>query len=139
MSKGPVRASSRAGPLLALLLLLFPAPVAAASRQWLLADSGATPVELAQGWALRTLGPEEYGYLWLVVFNESSWRPDAVNPRSGACGLAQAWPCSKLSSVVPGWRTDPLGQLRLFVVPYGLGRYGSFRAAWAYWCTWGRW
>lgn len=31
-----------------------------------------------------------------VLKNESGFRPDAINASSGACGLAQALPCSKM-------------------------------------------
>jgi hypothetical protein len=95
-------------------------------------------VAQAKEWARETLGPAEYGALDRIVWNESRWDPAAVNPRGGACGLGQSWPCSKLSSAVPDWPTQPIEQLRFFI-SYGKARYGSLRNAWAYWCAHGRW
>lgn len=42
---------------------------------------------------------------------ESSWNNQAGNPDSGACGIPQSWPCSKLSETVPDWRNNVAGQL----------------------------
>lgn len=54
-----------------------------------------------QDW-MRAAGiPEaEWAYVDYIVSHESGWRPDAVNSSSGACGLVQALPCSKLG---PNW------------------------------------
>ena len=92
-----------------------------------------------QAWARAYLGPAEYAAADRIFWNESRWKPDAVNPRSGACGLGQSDPCSNLSSVLPDWAAQPIEQLRLFFIPYAQRRYGSFRNAWAYWCAHGRW
>lgn len=59
-----------------------------------------------------------------LVQRESSWNPNAVNPSSGACSLAQALPCSKMGS---NWR-DPVVALR-WMRSYIDGRYGSVWAA----------
>lgn len=42
---------------------------------------------------------------------ESSWNHMAGNPDSGACGIPQSWPCSKLASTVPDWRNNVAGQI----------------------------
>ena len=60
---------------------------------------------------------------WLVT-KESSWNPNAVNKSSGACGLAQALPCSKLG---PNWN-DPATALT-WMATYVKNRYGSWYAA----------
>ena len=103
-----------------------------------------TPVPIptvadAQVWALAELGPAEYAALDHIVTYESHWDPAAVNKRSGACGLGQFWPCSKMSDTLPDWATRPLEQLRDYVIPYGLHKFGSLRAAWAYECAHGIW
>ena len=116
-----------------------PSPIPRPPTRSLIAPDPPPPtVAQAKAWARETLGPAEYGALDRIVWNESRWDPAAVNPRGGACGLGQSWPCSKLSSAVPDWPTQPIEQLRFFI-SYGKARYGSLRNAWAYWCAHGRW
>jgi hypothetical protein len=47
------------------------------------------------GHIYRMFGEEWRQYSELIA-RESGFRPDAINPSSGACGLAQALPCSKM-------------------------------------------
>jgi len=63
-----------------------------------------------------------------IVTRESGWRPDAVNPNGGACGLAQALPCSKLG---PNWN-DPVTALK-WQYNYVTQRYGGYSQAVAFW------
>jgi hypothetical protein len=64
--------------------------------------------------------------------NESHWSQSAENPSSGAYGIPQALPGSKMASVGSDWQTNPATQIR-----WGLGyikeRYGSPSQAWAFW------
>ncbi|MDN5275576.1 MAG: hypothetical protein JWN33_225 [Candidatus Saccharibacteria bacterium] len=62
-----------------------------------------------------------------IVSHESGWNPNAVNPSSGACGLAQALPCSK----VPGNPYNPIDSLN-WMNSYVMGRYGSWENAVAF-------
>ncbi len=57
---------------------------------------------------------------WLVQ-KESGWNPNAKNKSSGACGLAQALPCSKLGDE---WN-NPVVALT-WMQSYVIGRYGSW-------------
>lgn len=41
-------------------------------------------------------GTEHWGALEELIQRESTWNPYAVNSSSGACGLGQALPCSKM-------------------------------------------
>lgn len=72
--------------------------------------------------------PADWGYADYMVMHESSWNPNAVNPYSGACGLAQALPCSK----VAGNPYDPINSLN-WMNAYVLGRYGSWQNAYNFW------
>ena len=63
-----------------------------------------------------------------IVSRESSWRPDAINPSSGACGLAQALPCSNL----PCSLSDPVCHLK-WQYSYVTARYGGYAQAVAFW------
>jgi hypothetical protein len=77
----------------------------------------------ARAWARRTLGAHQYACLHALVERESGWRIDATN-RSGAYGLPQALPGSKMASAGSDWRTNPVTQLR-WMAGYVHGRYGS--------------
>lgn len=64
-----------------------------------------------------------------LILKESGCNPRAVNPTSGACGIPQAWPCSKLPN---GVNTDPVTQLR-WMDNYVKTRYSSWDNALATW------
>jgi soluble lytic murein transglycosylase-like protein len=70
----------------------------------------------------------DWGYVDYIVSRESGWNPNATNKSSGACGLVQALPCSK----VPGNGYDPVDNLR-WGNGYAVGRYGSWQNAFAFW------
>lgn len=82
-----------------------------------------------QDW-LRSAGiPEaDWQYVDFIVSRESSWNPNAKNASSGACGLAQALPCSKLG---PNWN-DPVTALK-WQHAYVSSRYGGYKQAYAFW------
>ncbi|MEU3343848.1 transglycosylase SLT domain-containing protein [Streptomyces sp. NPDC006700] len=67
-----------------------------------------------------------------IVNHESSWNYRAVNPSSGAYGLFQALPGSKMSSVGADWQTNPATQIK-WGLNYMNGRYGSPCDAWNFW------
>jgi hypothetical protein len=64
--------------------------------------------------------------------NESGWDYTAYNSGSGAFGIPQALPGSKMASAGSDWQTNPATQIR-----WGLGyiksTYGSPSAAWSFW------
>lgn len=41
-------------------------------------------------------GNQNWPMVAYILNHESSFNPSAVNPTSGACGVGQAYPCSKL-------------------------------------------
>ncbi|WP_395297349.1 transglycosylase SLT domain-containing protein [Kitasatospora hibisci] len=67
-----------------------------------------------------------------IVSHESSWNPRAVNASSGAYGLVQALPGSKMASAGADWRTNPATQIK-WGLDYMNSRYGSPCAAWSFW------
>ncbi|MBV7700633.1 transglycosylase SLT domain-containing protein [Streptomyces sp. TRM70350] len=67
-----------------------------------------------------------------IVDHESDWNYRAVNPSSGAYGLFQALPGSKMSSVGADWQTNPATQIK-WGLNYMNERYGSPCDAWAFW------
>ncbi|MCI1219619.1 MAG: G5 domain-containing protein [Bifidobacterium sp.] len=68
-----------------------------------------------------------------IISHESGWRVNAMNP-SGAYGLPQALPGSKMSSMGADWATNYQTQLRWFW-GYCAGRYGSVQGAYSYWLS----
>lgn len=79
------------------------------------------------GWS-----PSKYfGCLDNLWTRESGWRYNAENP-SGAYGIPQALPGSKMATAGADWQTNPVTQIK-----WGLGyiqaRYGDPCSAWSYW------
>ena len=62
---------------------------------------------------------------------ESGWNIYASNPSSGAYGIPQALPGSKMSSAGPDWESDAATQIR-WGLEYIQGTYGSPCAAWSH-------
>ncbi|MFD7240434.1 aggregation-promoting factor C-terminal-like domain-containing protein [Streptomyces massasporeus] len=67
-----------------------------------------------------------------IVDHESDWNYKAVNPSSGAYGMFQALPGSKMSSVGADWQTNPATQIK-WGLNYMNDRYGSPCEAWTFW------
>ena len=82
----------------------------------------------AEWMAAAGIAESDWGYVDYIVSRESGWNPNATNRSSGACGLVQALPCSK----VPGNGYDPVDNLR-WANGYATGRYGSWAGAQAFW------
>jgi hypothetical protein len=82
----------------------------------------------AEWMAAAGIAEGDWGYVDYVVSRESGWNPNATNKSSGACGLVQALPCSK----VPGNGYNPVDNLR-WANGYAVGRYGSWAGAHAFW------
>ena len=74
---------------------------------------------------------EDYQALVLLWNRESSWNPNAVNKRSGACGIPQSLPCSKMKSEGTDYRTNYKTQIR-WGLNYIKARYGSPANAWVH-------
>ncbi|WP_217183793.1 transglycosylase SLT domain-containing protein [Streptomyces sp. AC495_CC817] len=86
---------------------------------------GGVPAE----WMAAAGIPEsDWSYVDYIVSRESGWNPNATNRSSGACGLVQALPCSK----VPGNGYNPVDNLR-WGTGYANGRYGGWAGAYAFW------
>ena len=64
---------------------------------------------------------------------ESGWRWNAYNP-SGAYGIPQALPGSKMASAGADWQTNPATQIR-WGLGYVKGQYGTPCNAWAFWLS----
>jgi len=102
--------------------LPLPKPVAPAVLKY---TGGGSPAEWM---AAAGIAESDWGYVDYVVSRESGWNPNATNASSGACGLVQALPCSK----VPGSGYNPVDNLR-WANSYAVGRYGSWAGAYQFW------
>jgi hypothetical protein len=100
------------------------------------APAPVTPSGSAQQIALGMLGSygwssSQFSCLVSLWNQESGWNVTASNPSSGAYGIPQALPGSKMASAGPDWQTDAATQIR-----WGLGYikadYGSPCGAWAH-------
>jgi hypothetical protein len=86
----------------------------------------------AKQYALNALGATQFQCFSNIVSRESGWNYKAVNQSSGAYGLMQALPGSKMASAGADWATNPITQVR-WGISYMNGRYGSPCGAWGFW------
>ncbi len=89
--------------------------------------------ESAKGFALahvteRGWNYDQFSCLVKLWERESNWRYNATNKSSGAYGIPQSLPASKMASAGADWRTNPETQIR-WGLNYIEGRYGSPCAA----------
>jgi len=91
-----------------------PGPVVSGNPKAIAADMVA-----ARGW-----GSDQFSCLDTLWERESNWNPLAENPSSGAYGIPQSLPGSKMASVGSDWRTNPATQIT-WGLNYIAGRYGT--------------
>jgi len=99
------------------------AMVSSVSRQVELARTPLGAMKVAHSIVTNEYGfsEKEYKCLSSLWTKESHWNYKARNKKSGAHGIAQALPASKMNVVSTDWRTNPVTQIR-----WGL-RYISIR------------
>ena len=81
---------------------------------------------MARGW-----GEDQYSCLVSLFNRESHWNVYAGNPVSGAYGIPQALPGTKMASVGADWQTNPRTQI-IWGLNYIAARYGTPCAAWGH-------
>jgi hypothetical protein len=96
----------------------------------------AVPSGSAQQIAMGLLGSygwssSQFSCLDSLWNEESGWNVYATNPSSGAYGIPQALPGSKMASAGPDWQTDAATQIR-WGLTYIRSLYGSPCGAWAH-------
>ena len=91
----------------------------------------ASSVAAARAYARSRIGPTQFGCLDRLWTKESNWRPRAVNRSSGAYGIPQALPGSKMATAGGDWRYNPMTQVR-WGLDYIRRAYGSACAAWSH-------
>ncbi|MFI6268227.1 aggregation-promoting factor C-terminal-like domain-containing protein [Micromonospora zamorensis] len=76
-------------------------------------------------------GISEFPCLEKLWTKESGWNHKAANSSSGAYGIPQALPGSKMGTVASDWRTNPATQIK-WGLGYIKGRYKTPCGAWGY-------
>ena len=88
---------------------------------------------------VKSYGWSDYDWECLVKLwnRESGWNPNAVNKRSGACGIPQSLPCSKMAVEGTDYKTNYRTQIR-WGLKYIAWRYSSPSGAWSHsqWRGW---
>jgi uncharacterized protein YabE (DUF348 family) len=89
--------------------------------------------------AAAGLDPSDYSYADYIVSHEGGWGGATKSNYggSGAYGICQALPGSKMASAGADWQTNPVTQLR-WCSSYS-GRYGGWAGAYSYWQAHGYW
>ncbi|MGW7290734.1 aggregation-promoting factor C-terminal-like domain-containing protein [Streptomyces sp. NPDC054847] len=85
-----------------------------------------------QAMARQMVPADQFQCFSNIVDHESSWNYRAQNPSSGAYGLVQALPGSKMSTAGADWQTNPATQIK-WGLNYMDSRYGSPCGAWSFW------
>jgi hypothetical protein len=102
------------------------------ARSWVQTPDGAKLYAkvrfIAYGWSVASQFPPLEN-LWI---RESNWRWNARNPSSGAYGIPQSLPATKMAVAGPDWQINGLTQTR-WGLDYIAQRYGTPQAAWNFW------
>lgn len=105
----------------------------AAKKKAILANAQADPRAAAQA-LLPEYGfdASQWGCLDNLWMGESGWRYTAENPSSGAYGIPQSLPASKMATVGADYRSNPVTQIR-WGLQYIKSSYGTPCGAWSAW------
>ncbi|GAA0391913.1 transglycosylase SLT domain-containing protein [Streptomyces luteireticuli] len=93
---------------------------------------GSYSVGEIQAMARQIVPADQFQCFSNIVNNESSWDYTATNASSGAYGLVQALPGTKMESAGSDWRTNPATQIK-WGLSYMNERYHSPCGAWSFW------
>ena len=89
------------------------------------------------GWARQAgVGEAELSLALDLIYHESGCRVDARNVNSGAYGIPQALPGSKMAAYGDDWETNPVTQIK-WMAGYVTGRYGGWAQAVEFWYSHG--
>ncbi len=81
------------------------------------------------------IAESDYGYVDYIISRESGWGVTKSNySGSGAYGLGQALPASKMAAYGSDYLTNPVTQLK-WANAYALGRFGSWASAYNHWLS----
>ncbi len=78
------------------------------------------------------IAPEDHFYANSIITKESGWNATARNKSSGAYGLCQALPGTKMASAGGDWETNPVTQLK-WCNSYANARHKGWQGAYNFW------
>lgn len=96
------------------------------------ASTGVTSPEENKAYARSILSPADFTCLNFIAQKESNWSTTATNSSSGAYGVAQSLPASKMASAGADYRTNGKTQVN-WMISYLNERYGSPCGGKAFW------
>jgi hypothetical protein len=115
------------------------AAVVSAKKKRVVAVAAARPViaagtvqEIAYRHTIASFGEEHWLPMQALITRESGFNPYARNARSGAFGLGQALPATKMAPYGADYLTNPDTQMR-WMISYVKSRYGTPANAWSFW------
>jgi hypothetical protein len=115
------------------LPIVVAAPVVSKPAPTVLPAIAGTPRQMAYAVAVRAgLSAQQWSCLSSLWQQESKFLTTARNSRSGAYGIPQALPASRMASAGADWRTNPVTQIR-WGLSYISTRYGTACTAWSHW------
>lgn len=90
--------------------------------------------------AAAGIAASDYPYVNYIVNHEGGWDGTTKYNRagSGAYGLCQALPGTKMASAGADWQTNPVTQLR-WCNGYAVARFGGWGGAYNYWLSHNNW
>jgi hypothetical protein len=108
-----------------------PEPVVPVAVAGVAVTPGSAQAYAAGAVASRGWGGDQFNCLVKLWQKESNWRVDAANSSSGAYGIPQSLPGSKMASAGADWQTNPATQIE-WGLGYISGRYGTPCGAWGH-------
>jgi hypothetical protein len=76
-------------------------------------------------------GDDQFTCFDKIITQESGWNVSATNRSSGAYGIPQALPGSKMATAGADWQTNPATQIK-WALGYVQGRYSTPCGAWSF-------
>ncbi|BBH66763.1 hypothetical protein ACTI_34480 [Actinoplanes sp. OR16] len=120
ITKKKAEAEANAGP------VPFTGPIPGSCKEFSGSRAVGCTLMLAKGFGIA-----EFPCLNQLWNKESGWNYKAENRSSGAYGIPQALPGSKMGSVAADWKTNPATQIK-WGLGYVKGRYKTPCGAWTY-------
>lgn len=106
-----------------------PVPHQAPARPAVISNPSGAQAIAAEAVAARGWGSGEFDCLVALWSKESGWRTNAGNQSSGAYGIPQALPGSKMAAAGADWESNPATQIS-WGLTYISGRYTAPCGAW---------
>jgi hypothetical protein len=104
----------------------YTGPVPASCNEFSGARKTGCSLMIAAGFAI-----DQFPCLNKLFDKESGWNYKATNPSSGAYGIPQALPGTKMASAGSDWKTNPATQIK-WGLGYIKGRYDTPCGAWSH-------